>query len=226
MSLILMKQENFGAIKCDFYKSGEEILMTREQIGQALEYKDPMVAIAKIHLRNPDRFEKFSFTTSVNGRETYFYSSKGVYEICRWSRQPKADEFIDWAWDVIDNLRKYVAHLKTDEWQQARLDNKATNKDLNDAIQKFVGYAISQGSINWQTYYNHFANLSNKVVNIQNGKRDLAHARQLIFQTIVSEIIMNTIEESINEGLPYKSIYQLCKERVIDITSKAYLRIS
>lgn len=105
-NLSLVKTENFGNLACDFYKNDlKDILMTREQIGLALEYNNPMIAIAKIHERHQDRFEKFSLTSLVNGRETYFYNSKGVYEICRWSRQPKADAFIDWAWEVIENLR-------------------------------------------------------------------------------------------------------------------------
>ena len=28
-------------------------------------------------------------------------------EICRWSRQPKANVFMDWVWDIIENYRQY-----------------------------------------------------------------------------------------------------------------------
>ena len=38
--------------------------------------------------------------------EVYYYSQHGVMEICRWSRQPKADEFMDWVWDVINGYRQ------------------------------------------------------------------------------------------------------------------------
>jgi prophage antirepressor-like protein len=104
--LILVKSEIFGQSKCDFWQNdSSEIFMTREQIGVALEYSNPMIAIYKIHERHKDRFKKLSLTKLVNGHDTYFYSTKGVYEIYRWSRQPKADAFMDWVWDVIEGIR-------------------------------------------------------------------------------------------------------------------------
>jgi len=109
--LSLVKSENFGAVQCDFWKNeSNDYFMTRDQIGTALGYTDPRIAITKIHNRNRDRFDKSSVVTklvSTDGKtySTTVYSSKGVYEICRFSRQPKADAFMDWTWDVIDSLR-------------------------------------------------------------------------------------------------------------------------
>ncbi len=103
----LIKSEIFETQKYDFWQNENgDILMTREQIGKALDYKKPMKAIGKIHERHLERLEKYSFVSLTNGRNTYFYTSKGIYEICRWSRQPKADAFMDWVWDVIDGIRK------------------------------------------------------------------------------------------------------------------------
>lgn len=84
----------------------DDILLTREQIGQALEYKDPTNAIGKIHKRHSDRLDKLSICLSDGlGHETYYYSHKGVMEICRWSHQKKADEFMDWVWDIVERYR-------------------------------------------------------------------------------------------------------------------------
>lgn len=110
--LTLIKTEKFGMVKCDFYKNdANEILMTREQIGTALEYSDPSDAIRKIHERHKNRLDKFSVQDKLTGTDgkqylTYLYTAKGVMEICRWSQQPKADIFMDWVWDIIDGLRK------------------------------------------------------------------------------------------------------------------------
>lgn len=115
-NLALIKSQNFGSVKCDFYKNeNEEILMTREQIGNALDYVEPRIAIYKIHERHKDRLDKFSVvtnltTTDKKAYETYLYNAKGVYEICRWSQQPKADEFMDWVWEVIEEIRKYGSY--------------------------------------------------------------------------------------------------------------------
>ncbi|MTI95222.1 MAG: helix-turn-helix domain-containing protein [Firmicutes bacterium] len=112
----LVTQEQFGAVQCDFYQRGEQVWMTREQIGVALDYETPRKAIAKIHERHQDRLDNFSVvdkvtTTDGKAYETYLYSAKGVYEICRWSRQPKADAFMDWVWDVVEKLRTKQAQL-------------------------------------------------------------------------------------------------------------------
>ena len=120
-----------NGIPCDFWKDvNEEYLITREQIGRALGYSNPRKAIEQIHMRHKDRIDKFSCVIKSeisrspqsdptskdsslqsegidsNGsiQERTFYSRKGVMEICRWSRQPVADKFMDWVWEIIDDL--------------------------------------------------------------------------------------------------------------------------
>ena len=59
-TLTLITTESFGDLSCNFYKDNlDDILLTREQIGQALEYANPIKAIQKIHLAHQDRLEKF-----------------------------------------------------------------------------------------------------------------------------------------------------------------------
>lgn len=118
--LTLVKSENFGSVQCDFWQNEQgDILMTREQIGRALEYADPDKAIANIHDRNRDRLDKFSTTLNLRkvegnrvvSRDVTVYTAKGIYEICRFSRQPKADAFMDWVWDVIETIRKHGMYV-------------------------------------------------------------------------------------------------------------------
>ncbi|KSV57776.1 hypothetical protein [Acetivibrio ethanolgignens] len=66
-NLKLITTETFGDLSCNFYRNmNDDILLTREQIGIALEYSDPMVAIGKIHNRHKNRLDNFSFTILVN----------------------------------------------------------------------------------------------------------------------------------------------------------------
>lgn len=115
--LVLVKSSNFGNVKCDFWQNEtSDILMTREQIGLALEYSDPRIAIYKIHERHKDRLDKYSVVTNLtttDGKtyQTYLYNSKGIMEICRWSQQPKADAFMDWVWEVVESIRKHGAYM-------------------------------------------------------------------------------------------------------------------
>lgn len=105
-NLKLITTETFNNLPCNFYRNlNDDILLTREQIGQALEYSDPMVAIGKIHNRHSDRLDQFSFTNLVNGHQVYYYTEKGVMEICRWSKSKCANEFMDWVWDIIEKYR-------------------------------------------------------------------------------------------------------------------------
>ena len=116
-NLALIKSENFGTVQCDFWQNEQgDILMTREQIGTALEYAEPRIAIANIHNRNKNRLDKFSavinlITPQGTRQETTVYKHKGIYEICRFSRQPKADAFMDWVWDVVETIRKHGAYM-------------------------------------------------------------------------------------------------------------------
>ena len=116
-NLKLITTETFGDLSCNFYRNmNDDILLTREQIGQALEYSDPIKAIQKIHLKHKDRLDELSMlikgTTQIGGdltkseeQERIYYTQKGIMEICRWSRQPKADLFMDWVWDIVEKYR-------------------------------------------------------------------------------------------------------------------------
>lgn len=111
-NLTLVTTEKFNnSIECNFYKNNDnEILLTRKQIGIALGYKHPDIAISNIHSRHKSRLDKFSVLSnlsSTDGKtyETILYSRKGVMEICRHSNKSKANEFMDWVWDIVD---KYI----------------------------------------------------------------------------------------------------------------------
>lgn len=119
--LKLVKSAKFGTVECDIYSHGDDFLMTREQIGRALGYSDPEVAITKIHTKYGDRLNKFSTHTRlvrVEGerevtRDVTLYTAKGIYEICRWSRQPKAHEFYDYIYNLLEGLRTHRLTIST-----------------------------------------------------------------------------------------------------------------
>lgn len=115
-NLKLITTENFGDLQYNFYRNiNDDILLTREQIGSALEYSDPSKAIQKIHIKHKDRLEPLCLRVKEirypqNGGvgvnvETVYYTERGIMEICRWSRQPKANQFMDWVWDIVEKYR-------------------------------------------------------------------------------------------------------------------------
>lgn len=110
-NLKLITTEKFGDLDCNFYRNmNDDILLTREQIGTALEYVYPDDALSKIHNRHKERLDTLSVVVklaSTDGKyyETTLYSQRGVMEICRWSNKPKANEFMDWVWTIIEKYR-------------------------------------------------------------------------------------------------------------------------
>lgn len=140
-SIQLVKSSKFGTMTCDIFKSNKDFFMTRQQIGEALEYSDPRVAIAKLHSSHKERLDKFSgvtATVTVDGktRETVIYSSKGIYEICRWSQQPKADEFYDFIYDLLEQLRTGQSKVIPLSKDQALITVLRTTADLVEDHQR------------------------------------------------------------------------------------------
>ena len=144
MKLKLITTETFGNVPCDFYRNmNDEMLLTREQIGQALEYKDPSKAIRKMHLKHKDRLEplclRLKLSNTQNGanlskseeQERVYYTQRGIMEICRWSRQAKGNQFMDWVWDIIESYRNNTLQSQID---MQPLVNAITNLTQNMVV--------------------------------------------------------------------------------------------
>lgn len=115
--LKLITTENFGELQCNFYRNmNDDILLTREQIGTALEYANPSTAIKNLHRKHKDRLDMLSVRIKLGGlqneptsksdeQERVYYTERGIMELCRWSRQPLANQFMDWVWDIVEKYR-------------------------------------------------------------------------------------------------------------------------
>lgn len=126
--MTVITSKSFGALNVDVYQNDKhQYYMTREQIGAALEYNNPNKAIQNIHVKNTDRLDPLSTflkLRKVEGgitkeREYICYSLRGVMEICRLSRQPKADAFIDFCWDIMESLMRGDSVLATPKMDAA-----------------------------------------------------------------------------------------------------------
>lgn len=126
--MTVITSKPFGALSMDVYEdNNHQYYMTREQIGTALEYNNPNKAIQNIHVKNTDRLDPLSTflkLRNVEGgitkeREYIVYSLRGVMEICRLSRQPKADAFMDFCWDIMESLMRGDSVLATPKMDAA-----------------------------------------------------------------------------------------------------------
>lgn len=126
--MTVITSKPFGALSMDVYEdNNHQYYMTREQIGTALEYNNPNKAIQNIHVKNTDRLDPLSTflkLRNVEGRitkerEYIVYSLRDVMEICRLSRQPKADAFMDFCWDIMESLMRGDSVLATPQMDAA-----------------------------------------------------------------------------------------------------------
>lgn len=90
------------------YYGKKEAWFTRNEIGSALEYADPQNAITIIHRKHKERLDGFSrwcqFNTPSGVQEGYVYNIRGVFEICRWSKQPKANMVMDALYGMAESV--------------------------------------------------------------------------------------------------------------------------
>lgn len=102
MKLKLITTETFNAVPCDFYRNmNDDMLLTREQIGQALEYKDLSKAIRKIHLKHKDRLEPLCIRLKLDNNQNGANLSKSEeQERVYYSNE----ELLNYA-NVLDNQR-------------------------------------------------------------------------------------------------------------------------
>lgn len=163
--MTVITSKSFGALNVDVYQNDKhQYYMTREQIGQALEYNNPNKAIQNIHVKNTDRLDPLSTflkLRNVEGgitkeREYIVYSLRGVMEICRLSRQPKADAFMDFCWDIMESLmcgdsvlatpqmdaalsKEFIdvrLHALFDSMKNLQSELDSTRKELGDQIEE------------------------------------------------------------------------------------------
>lgn len=139
--LKLVEQRTINNVLVDGYYGSEEAWFTRFQIGEALEYEFPVEAIGKIHNRHKERLNQFSRVSQVDlpsggVQEGFVYSIRGVLEICRWSKQPKADMVMDALYDMAESVVKkgYYTVMSAEETIKALAKGMEYDHFMEDVV--------------------------------------------------------------------------------------------
>lgn len=128
-ALTLIASESFGELPCSFYQQegADDILLTREQIGLALEYADPAVSIGTIHRRHKDRLDRFSVLIKLintdDGKEydTYFYNEKtSSYSNYYLRLQARSGYDQRWEQRAIRQVKAVAEFIGTEDTQLLR----------------------------------------------------------------------------------------------------------
>ena len=114
---------------------------------------------------------------------------------------------------AFSNARKQIA-----ERDMVRLEGKKVRRSETDAIKDLVSYAKAQGSTTadkW--FYINLTAMTNKIMNVKAGQRDVMDSRQLQLLKLAETMIEIAIRDGMKAELSYPDIYTLCKDRVSDI---------
>jgi phage regulator Rha-like protein len=109
-------------------------------------------------------------------------------------------------------LEKQVAQVKA-----SRLDGKEARKLETDAIKDLVEYAEASGSKSANMYYANITRMTNSILGIESGQRDNLTVKQLDQVRIAETMVKMAISDGLEQSIPYKEIYKLCKDRVSSI---------
>ena len=111
-------------------------------------------------------------------------------------------------------LEKQVAQVKA-----GRLDGKEARKLETDAIKDLVEYAEASGSKSANMYYANITRMTNSILGIESGQRDNLTVKQLDQVRIAETMVKMAISDGLEQSIPYKEIYKLCKDRVSSIAA-------
>ena len=143
MKLELATKKLFGGLTINCYVDTESengnFYMTRRQIGEALEYKDDR-SYYRIISRNKDVISNSVVVklTSTDGKayNTELYTFHQLFQILRFSKQPKANLFMDWAATTLEELVTGRAELKF-KTQMNKDEYKAKITELEDKAEAY-----------------------------------------------------------------------------------------
>lgn len=83
------------------------------------------------HARRDGSTKPFSKKDNLQS-EVVYYSERGVMEICRWSDMPKANDFMDWVWNIVEAYRRneIVANKKAIQMLQNQFQEQIEKTKL------------------------------------------------------------------------------------------------
>lgn len=109
------------------------------------------------------------------------------------------------------------------EWKAARLQGKAIRRNTTDTIKEFVDYATAQGSKSATHYYANITRMEYKALrmleqrkSVNGNFRDTLDIQEIGFLQVAESIATLAIQQGMDEGMNYRDIYTLAKQRVID----------
>lgn len=188
---------------------------------------ESVVRLIKEQLKRIEKFGTIDFSdlkSGKRGRPIKVYKLNEPQATLLITFMDNTDLVADFKTELVHQfyqMRQFIWERQTKEWTQQRNQGKLIRNAETDTIKKLVEYAKEQGSTHADMLYMTYSKLANKMAGISN--RDLATCQQLNELSFVEHIILNQILIGMDQGLPYKEIYKLCKARIEQFREVAYL---
>ena len=196
--------------------------------------------ITKVLQKFSDDFEEFgdlrfdqlpNLESKTNQTEKVYFLSEGQATylivllkntyIVRQFKKRLVKEFLN----LRKTLNAILIRQNNDGWQALRSQGKAIRKSETDIIKEFVEYATAQGSLSAQKYYMAITKMENKALFLISQKfknvSEILDEKQLNSLKVADIVVERAIEEGMQNGLPYKEIYQMAKQRIETISEQA-----
>ena len=123
----------------------------------------------------------------------------------------KVFEYIDKLEKEIENLKIALANRNNTEWLMTRQQGNLTRRNETDIIAELILYAKEQGSQNADKMYMTYSKLTNKLVGISSGMRDIVDKETLLHIRKLEDLFSKVIYERMKDKMYYKDIYKECK---------------
>ena len=231
-NLQLINTKEFNGMSCDVYSDGNILYMNRTQIGRALGYAEPRKMVAKIHERHKERLDRYSvlinmdrvpqfgvrgvvnnssaITTPLDPRGTddnimYLYNQRGIMEICRWSRQPLADKFMDWAWDIIEAYRDGSLAVVQPAQQTPMLTEGQIEQIIDEKLSQFKSDALAELKADMEHKYEEL--LKPAKFNITSTTKTVVQEPMDIMREAITPLAERLNDNSVGHNLTFRRVY-------------------
>jgi Rha family phage regulatory protein len=121
------------------------------------------------------------------------------------------------------DMEQYILKLQNTDYIAVREQSKIARLEITDSIKRLVDYATSQGSTHAQFYYATITKETYKALGfLAQGEKVGSEFRNHLDHFQLHELVMaeawasKVIEQGIDDGLHYKEIYLLAKQKVCE----------
>lgn len=199
-------------------------LKVAEKFGKA--HRSVLLAIRNLDCSSDfilHNFMQSSYTNKQNKTvPCYLLTRDGFSFLCMGFTGKEAARWKEAYINAFNQMEKALLKQQDKlEWKQARLQSKEVRKSVTDAIKQFIEYATNQGSKSASMYYANITKMEyaalelvEKGSKIPSGFRDTLDLMDLCFLATAEQIAKQSLSVGMDQGLHYKEIYQLAKERV------------